>query len=588
MEEERRAKKRRKEALKANETPEERRARRLAKKLRKEAQREASNKLFDYSNDNNPFRDKNLTKMFIWKKKYEREVKQGKDPRKLTRDNLQRRHQELQKEIEELKERRKRREEEKLEMEQMREEQERMQVLADLEDYEAKEDEFIRNQTKVRSEIRIKEGREKAIDILAKNLRIYQDDEDLDANISVDLDVELTEPYRIFQGLEKDELLDLKKDIKEHVDLKEDPDYWNALMTVCNDEIENLDAEYYGRNKYGINLSVQKDITKMLESKRHFELVKLRAEIRDKLNGDGMGVDVAYWEALLKMLDVFEAKASLNDFHQQLLNKRLDQLRKQQHTTGDEDVDEEEDEGPEQDDSDDDEGNYSPELIQNEDDLEGLNVVDEDEDKKQLASQRKMVLEQVAKERAEADKERKDVGGDDVDVGERLRAAGMARFSMTEEELLLKEEGKGMGEDEAKFAAEIPVPKETYWWHDKYRPRKPRYFNRVRTGFEWNKYNQTHYDKENPPPKVVQGYKFNIFYPDLIDPTKAPTYTLHEYAKDPMFAIITFKAGPPYEDIAFKIVSKKWEFGHKRGFKSKFERGVLYLYFNFQRVRYRR
>lgn len=39
----------------------------------------------------------------------------------------------------------------------------------------------------------------------------------------------------------------------------------------------------------------------------------------------------------------------------------------------------------------------------------------------------------------------------------------------------------------------------------------------MHTGFEWNKYNQTHYDLDNPPPKVVQGYKFNIFYPDLID-----------------------------------------------------------------------
>ena len=29
---------------------------------------------------------------------------------------------------------------------------------------------------------------------------------------------------------------------------------------------------------------------------------------------------------------------------------------------------------------------------------------------------------------------------------------------------------------------------EQYWWHDKYRPRKPRYFNRVHTGYEWNKY----------------------------------------------------------------------------------------------------
>ena len=29
-------------------------------------------------------------------------------------------------------------------------------------------------------------------------------------------------------------------------------------------------------------------------------------------------------------------------------------------------------------------------------------------------------------------------------------------------------------------------------------------------GFEWNKYNQTHYDTDNPPPKIVQGYKFNV------------------------------------------------------------------------------
>jgi hypothetical protein len=34
---------------------------------------------------------------------------------------------------------------------------------------------------------------------------------------------------------------------------------------------------------------------------------------------------------------------------------------------------------------------------------------------------------------------------------------------------------------------------------------KPRFFNRVKTGFEWNKYNQTHYDHDNPPPKIVQG-----------------------------------------------------------------------------------
>ena len=49
-----------------------------------------------------------------------------------------------------------------------------------------------------------------------------------------------------------------------------------------------------------------------------------------------------------------------------------------------------------------------------------------------------------------------------------------------------------------------------YLWSDKYRPRKPRYYNRVHTGYDWNQYNKKHYDVDNPPPKTVQGYKFNV------------------------------------------------------------------------------
>lgn len=90
---------------------------------------------------------------------------------------------------------------------------------------------------------------------------------------------------------------------------------------------------------------------------------------------------------------------------------------------------------------------------------------------------------------------------------------------------------------------------QVYWWHDKYRPRKPKYFNRVHTGYEWNKYNQTHYDHDNPPPKIVQGYKFNIFYPDLVDKRTAPTYTIEKDGDSSETCIIRFHAGPPYEDI---------------------------------------
>ena len=102
-----------------------------------------------------------------------------------------------------------------------------------------------------------------------------------------------------------------------------------------------------------------------------------------------------------------------------------------------------------------------------------------------------------------------------------------------ESEALYKAEAdKNMDDEEEVFnLEELIVNPTTYTWEDKYRPRKPRYFNRVHTGYEWNKYNQTHYEcvffsflffkkytvilitpisTDNPPPKVVQGYKVII------------------------------------------------------------------------------
>jgi hypothetical protein len=96
------------------------------------------------------------------------------------------------------------------------------------------------------------------------------------------------------------------------------------------------------------------------------------------------------------------------------------------------------------------------------------------------------------------------------------------------------EKSKGVGdfEEVMKSQDEIAVQTRWYHWQDKYRPRKPRYrqtgrqtdvhtlintstyhslcawlsryFNRVKTGYDWNKYNSTHYDHDNPPPKTVQ------------------------------------------------------------------------------------
>uniref|UniRef100_A0A146KWR8 Uncharacterized protein C19orf29 n=1 Tax=Lygus hesperus TaxID=30085 RepID=A0A146KWR8_LYGHE len=139
------------------------------------------------------------------------------------------------------------------------------------------------------------------------------------------------------------------------------------------------------------------------------------------------------------------------------------------------------------------------------------------------------------------------------------------------------------------FKDEVALPTIKCQWQHKYQPRKPAYLNKVKTGYDWNRYNQSHYDKENPPPKVVQGYQFNIFYNDLIDPNCTPKYWLEASPdNNPNFCIIRFSAGPPYQDIAFKIVQKKWQTSPQRGFRCNFVRGVFSLWFNFNRIWYRR
>lgn len=157
---------------------------------------------------------------------------------------------------------------------------------------------------------------------------------------------------------------------------------------------------------------------------------------------------------------------------------------------------------------------------------------------------------------------------------------------------------RGLGDNEEILSTEEEViTKNRHLWTDKYRPRKPQYFNRAQLGFDWNKYNQTHYDQENPPPRVVQGYKFNIFYPDLADKTKAPTYRIEREngrrrgeslapAGEDDTCLIRFMAGPPYEDVAFRIVDKEWDYSAKRerGFKSSFDKDILQLHFQFKKV----
>ncbi|KAG0664079.1 hypothetical protein C6P46_001940 [Rhodotorula mucilaginosa] len=612
---------------KHRETSEERRARKAARKAEKladaalllpEEARQAAAEVAFYSAQDNPFHDANLGDKFVWGKKREKERKMGLTPDEAAKRDRERAW-ESQQEIERLNQRRAEREKEAILREQEQMQQMRFAESAQMAAWIDKEDDFHLEQAKKRAEIRVRERRAKPIDYLALNLKWSQpplepgdegyEEQEEEEDDGAGLEVDLEEPYAIFDHLALEDAEELHDDIKMYLSLEKvesHQEFWRALLIVSSATLEALREERsIGTSAYQAqtraNAAVKAEITRLLSGKSHDQLVQLQQQVQAKL-ASGEVIDVDYWEGLLKELVVQKAKAKLRDMHEVVLNNRLEQLRKKQRdealryaqevknaifvpppAEALERLDEEE-EDMQIEEEEEEEGaatvaekwddKWEP-VLHNRipEECRACQVVDFAEDRQKLYAARRAVAQArfVVKPRTAA----ATAGGDESSTNK-------------DEEIYQAAVGQGFDEEEEFFNLEAEMSKQSYTWEDKYRPRKPRYFNKVHTGYEWNKYNQTHYDSDNPPPKVVQGYKFNIFYPDLIDKTKAPQFRIIKNKENPDICTIVFTAGPPYEDIAFTIVNRPWEHSHKRGFRSSFDRGVLQLHFSFRRNFYRK
>ncbi|KII95810.1 hypothetical protein PLICRDRAFT_170410 [Plicaturopsis crispa FD-325 SS-3] len=596
----------RKEKKRKRDKSEERKARKAEKKrIKEEEEARQVAELSVYSATDNPFHDVNLGQQFRWHKKNEKERKEGMTLAEAQRKDALRR-QEAKEELERLNKRRAEREVEQ----RLREEEElrmqRLQESAQMSDWIAKDGDFQLEQERRRATIRIKEKRAKAVDFLSLNLKYVNplDEEDEEAAAEdAGLEIDLDEPYNILDSLSNEQVEELHDDIERYLTLEQSEvnlDFWTNMMVVCKDRLDRIKAsERMGAESAA---AVESDITALLAGKSYEHLVTLQKSVQAKLTS-GEPVDTDYWEGLLKKLLVWKAKAKLKSLHEVVVRNRLEQLRKRQRdealqaqeellagvvksasrgempapviatSVTDTEMVSAEDVEPY-------DRAMSPVLIDitrlHADERE-IDILTTEEDRRALFEQRRAVAASrfVPKAAQPAQEEHDPEAASGADLASEALYRAEAEKDLDEEEELFNLE-------------ENIVNPTTYNWEDKYRPRKPRYFNRVHTGYEWNKYNQTHYDTDNPPPKVVQGYKFNIFYPDLIDKTKAPTYKIVKEPGNDETVLLHFSAGPPYEDIAFRIVNREWEFSHKRGFRSSFDRGCLSLWFNFRRNFYRK
>jgi len=415
------------------------------------------------------------------------------------------------------------------------------------EQFIADEDKFVLKQAKKKADIRVREHRAKPIDYLAFNLRFIDQDRDVFDDDEEDVEIPIPSPEAVLEKLNETQLKELDEEIRSYHTLESNNrnrEYWGALLTLSADRRKKLKPQ--GHEGRAVS-SVAADVDKIMSPKTLEQLEALETQIKAKLQSNEP-IDTDYWEQLLKSLLVYKAKAKLKRVCESIKVARIELLKKR-----------------------------DPEQAKTLEESGGLLDATP-----QFApsSAKPMSRPAVSTSGADASSSAPPPGT------ARFASTGNEDFSQATKALYDREVARGVGENEEIFTAEETVAGATTpLWADKYRPRKPRYFNRVLMGYEWNKYNQTHYDHDNPPPKVVQGYRFNIFYPDLIDKTKAPTFKIireNGRRRGESFApagkedtcLIRFIAGPPYEDIAFRIVDREWDYSAKkeRGFKSSFDK----------------
>ncbi len=378
--------------------------------------------------------------------------------------------------------------------EEMEDEKQFLQRVKEAEYYrewEKQEDSFHYNQVRLRSKIRISDGRAKPIDLLAHY--INEDDDDLA--------VEMHEPSTYLNGLTIRDLEDLLADIRVYTDLQKqqksgaksyyDQQYWQDITTITEDELaklRKLSSRLYHDQRIddrreGINSAVFQDVNETFKNKTPQQLEQLEQRIKLKIENE-TGIDIGYWESLLSQLQAHMARARLHDRHQLTLKRKLQKIKQEQgifhapiststsniSSTSTIPKKKKDTENINQLDSFDDDiesfedleskcirdyeqGRYSPILVQiNDLDLEiQKRCTDENDDWDKLKQQRESVIKS---------------GSVKPDVEDAFEAFARSMGSLTS--------------DDSVINTVVPMDVQ-YLWSDKYRPRKPRVFNKVHT-----------------------------------------------------------------------------------------------------------
>jgi len=568
---------------KRNETKEEKRERKRREKAERDRKKQemCEKMYFGYDDLNNPYGDPNLTELFIWDKKFEHSGLSRQDIRELQIKKREDQREKCHKEILQVRKRK-----EDRARKQAEDEETKQLIAAELEqernaDWKTKEAEYHQKTAIERAKKRVKNHRPSPIDIICCVIHRVE----LDQRLVVR---RIRSPVEILELLSDEQLVELLKKLTDFESIMEEHvDHWSNVRVVAEHQQEIVRGEQ--KNKKTLK-NIAEEVETMLTGMNPDELEQLEEECRQNLSGDlDVVVDVEYWEEVSRLCEVFKCKQRLKRYYTQYLDMIQERTRQKKAEAKAKGLTVEDEEGNKNkkrrrtmlityvEDT------HIPFIVKGTSRYNDLLPLAKPaaDDKLELEKQRSAVLKKMAQVILTT------VSVSNPMKYEQSTLSAIEQISQRADRTLVNNKEQVI---EVNMKNDIAIPlgqTKVYLWHQKYQPRKPEYFNRVKTGFSWTKYNQAHYNIENPPPKVVIGYKFNIFYPDLIDKSKAPEFKVYE-EEGSLYATIVFRGGPPYEDIAFRIVNNEWDYANHRGYRCRFENGIFSLYFNFKRRRYRR
>lgn len=532
-----------------------------------------------YNNEVNPFNDDQLTEKFVWKKNKRRKAHHNDEDGQLAQ-------QRAQEEIKRLKEKRLRREIEQRAIEEQRLERERQ---IELQNRKESDEEFILKQLQLKSEIRLKEGKATSIDLIVCGLKtivmlkayqeqesseikkenltdtiaiVKDDDQIMDINrielsaIPVPL-TKVIPPNEFLPKLKADRLKEIIDEIDAHVQLDYHfgNSYWKAFKQLAHNELAKRELTMEMRS-LNMHEEVEEELETLFEGKTLQELETMEEEMNQEMRDDP-DADIDFFESTLKKLAsekdklfILSVHSKMDEAIQWIIQERGEQI---EQVKEDAPLDLKQ------------KSQKSSDIPYTTDRRYYINNYAAEDPKHQLHHyhQRRRVQQlAIAPYRELFDNQRmKDLMLEETMVK-------IAKKSMKHIE--------PMNDDFEIESRHLNVTN--------YEPIKPNYICGAIVGVEWTTYTRTHYDNEsNPPPKTIQGYRFNIFYPDLFDTSVIPKYkVLKGKTRDEQ--TIVFTAGAPYKDIAFTIQDRgQWGKSPKFGFVYSINKGLLQLYFRFKR-----